>query len=357
MNNKIKRCKKCILPNTYPGIDFNEKGICNYCNYFEASKEMRNSLKEDLKGQFYQLIEETKTKKKEYDCIVCYSGGKDSTFLLMELKEKFNLKILAFTLDNNFLSDRAKLNIKVIVNKLCIDYIIIKPEQDIICKIFRDVLTQKIVYPTELTAMLSPLCVACQGMILAAAFRLAKEKDISIVFVGFTPGQYPDVSYENFLKTKSCIYFSNTVYKDDPPDIIKMIRDPIDEVLGEKAGKYYLKSQYLEKGESYPYALFPFHAILNYNEEYIYKKIKTIGWIKPDDTDSCSTNCLINSLANLVFLKQYGYHPYIAEISAMVRDGLFNKEYALGLEKIEENNNILKRSLDKLQLSREDVGI
>jgi len=353
----MRRCKKCILPETYPGIDFDKKGICNYCNYFEASKQMRDSLKDDLSKQFYDLIDEAKRKKNEYDCIVCYSGGKDSTFLLMELKERFKLNILAFTLDNTFISNRAKSNIKAVINKLGIGHIMIRPEQDVAHRIFRDVLTQKIIYPTELTAMLSPICVSCQGMILASAFRLAKEKDISIVFVGFTPGQYPDVSYENFLKTKSCIYFSDTVHKDDPPDIIKMIRDPIDEVSGEKAGEYYLKSQYLKKGETYPYALFPFHAIVRYDENKIYERIKTAGWIKPEDTDTCSTNCLINSLANLVFIKQYKYHPYIAEISTMVREGLLAKEEAFKLEVVENDSKVIRHCLDKLKLSRKELAI
>ena len=29
--NKMKRCMGCILPENYPGIVFNEAGICNYC--------------------------------------------------------------------------------------------------------------------------------------------------------------------------------------------------------------------------------------------------------------------------------------------------------------------------------------
>ena len=87
--------------------------------------------------------------------------------------------------------------------------------------------------------MMSSVCATCIGMIIAYAFQLASRKKIPLVFVGFTPGQDPDVSYENFLKSQSCIYFSDSVNKDDPPDIIKKIRDPIDESCGEEAGNYY----------------------------------------------------------------------------------------------------------------------
>jgi 7-cyano-7-deazaguanine synthase in queuosine biosynthesis len=353
----MKRCKKCALPEKYPGIDFDKKGICNYCNYLSASEKMRNSLRQNIEQQFYEIIKEAKSCSKEYDCVVCYSGGKDSTFLLIELQEKFNLKILAYTLDNGFMSKEAISNSRKITKRLDITHVIFKPKQNVVNKIFRDALTQKIVYPKELTAMLSPLCATCQGMIIAYAFRMALDKKIPIVFLGFTPGQYPDVSYENFLKSKSCIYFTDSVYKDDPPDIIKMIRDPIDEISGEEAGAYYLKSQYLKKGEKYPCVLFPFHTVFNYDEKKIYKKIECLGWVKPKDTDTCSTNCLINTLGNYAFVSQYGYHPYIAEISAMVRDGCLSLDDVLKLEKIDENSKAMKVSLQKLGLSKKDILI
>jgi 7-cyano-7-deazaguanine synthase in queuosine biosynthesis len=351
----MRRCKKCALPEKYPGIDFDSHGICNYCNYLAASKTMRDSMREDLKKQFYEVIDKAKTESKEYDCVVCYSGGKDSTFLLMELQEKFGLKILAYTLDNGFMSKRALENSKRITKRLRIKHTIFKPKQSVVKKIFREAVTRKIIYPKELNAMLSSLCATCQGMIIAHAVRLASDKRIPIIFAGFTPGQYPDVSYENFLKSKSCIYFSDSVYKDDPPDIIKMIRDPIDEICGEEAGRYFLKSQYLKKGETFPRVLFPFHAVFDYDENKIHDKIKSMGWIKPNDTDSCSTNCLINTLGSYAFTKQYGYHPYIAEISSMLRDGFISYDQAIKLEEIDVNSKAMRFSLAKLKLTKKDI--
>lgn len=348
----MKRCNRCILPETYPGVSFDKAGQCNYCGYYLTSTDMRKSLKENLKKEFYNLIDEAKSKSNEYDCVVCYSGGKDSTFLLMELQNRFNLKILAYTLNNGFLSPKTLMNIKIMTAQLKIEHVMFQPEERIMNKIFRDALTKKITYPKEIVAILSPLCAVCQGMIIAYAFRLAVKKHIPIVFTGFTPGQYPDVSYENFVKSRSCIYFSDSVYKDDPPDIIKIIRDPIDESSGEEAEKYYLKSQYLSKDEKYPHILFPYHAVFEYDESHIYEVIKSKGWEKPSDTDTCSTNCLINTLGNYAFMKQYGYHPYIAEISSMVRQGFLSQKEALKLECIEEDSEAMRYSLNKLGLTK-----
>lgn len=355
MTKVIKRCKKCILPNTYPGIDFDRNGVCNYCNYLKVSKKMRESLRQDLKNSFFELISDAKIQSKEYDCVVCYSGGKDSTFLLAELKAKFDLNIIAYTLDNGFIAKQALRNIRTVTESLDIDHIMFKPRQKIINKIFRDALTQKISYPTELISMLSTLCATCQGIVLGFAVRFAMDKDIPLVFVGFTPGQYPDVSYENFLKSKSCIYFTDTVHKDDPPDVIKMIRDPIDEISGEEAGKYYFKSQYVGKNEKCPHILFPFQTVFDYDEKVIYERIKSKGWQKPKDTDSCSTNCLVNTVGNYAFLKQYGYHPYAAEISALVREGLLTVKQAIKMGKIDENSKAMNSCLKKLQLTKKEL--
>ncbi|MCM8773596.1 MAG: hypothetical protein NC820_02520 [Candidatus Omnitrophica bacterium] len=118
----IKRCKRCALPETYPGVKFSEEGICNYCFYYDIYKERERSIKIQLKKEFLSLINSLKRGKK-YDCVVAYSGGKDSTFLLYFLKNKFKLNILAHTLDNGFLSPRAMSNIEVIVKRLYYTYL------------------------------------------------------------------------------------------------------------------------------------------------------------------------------------------------------------------------------------------
>jgi len=48
----IKRCTRCSLPTTYPGIKFNGEHICNYCIYQEIYKERENTIKNILKKEF-----------------------------------------------------------------------------------------------------------------------------------------------------------------------------------------------------------------------------------------------------------------------------------------------------------------
>ena len=62
-----------------------------------------------------------------YDCLVAYSGGKDSTFTLHWLKTICNLKILAFTFDNWFQSDTAIRNIRSVAENMGVDQMTIRP--------------------------------------------------------------------------------------------------------------------------------------------------------------------------------------------------------------------------------------
>lgn len=350
-----KRCGKCALPDTFPGIQINKDSVCNYCDFF-ATYHMRQKLTSQIIiKEFVSIIEQAKKLRKKYDCLICYSGGKDSTYLLYDLKERYRLRMLAYTLDNGFLSDTALKNISVMPDKLDVDHVVFKPRMSLIKKIFRNALTQPTSYPKELMSMMSPLCATCQGIVVGVAINLAKEKDIPLVFIGYTPAQYPNISYENFLKAKSCLYFSGEVHKDDPVDILKIIKDPVEELCGEEISNYYFASQYLKEKEQFPKIIFPFHSLLSYDERKIYKTLKKLGWERPDDTDPCSTNCLINTVGNYACVQQFGYHPYICEMSFSVRAGTMTYKEAIDSERIDENSHAMKCSLRKLGLTKNDI--
>lgn len=78
------RCKKCIMPDTKPGITFSD-GICNAC---------RNAEKND-KENWHRNYNRLKAKLGSghvcsvtgYGCVIPVSGGKDSTFLAMKARE------------------------------------------------------------------------------------------------------------------------------------------------------------------------------------------------------------------------------------------------------------------------------
>jgi len=94
------RCKKCLLIENFPGINFDENGICNFCND-QKDSVLQEIIIEKHRNKFLELIDKYRNKS-NYDCIVAYSGGKDSTYTLHLLKTEYKLNILAFTFDNWF---------------------------------------------------------------------------------------------------------------------------------------------------------------------------------------------------------------------------------------------------------------
>src|SRR6266481_1165671 len=95
----LKKCRRCGLPETYETIEFDAEGICNICRNRAHRDEQIDWA--DRKKMLGDLIEQYRGKY-DYDCIVPFSGGKDSTFTLWYLVRKFKLKPLVVSFDHGF---------------------------------------------------------------------------------------------------------------------------------------------------------------------------------------------------------------------------------------------------------------
>ncbi len=118
INEKPRKCKRCLMDETAKDIKFTEEG-CNYCEKFLENlekpqkkldlslEELVNKVKEDGKG-------------KPCDCIVGISGGIDSSYTLVKVKE-LGLNPLVVHMDNGWDSELAANNIKNLVYGLGVD--------------------------------------------------------------------------------------------------------------------------------------------------------------------------------------------------------------------------------------------
>lgn len=351
-----RECVKCALPDRFPGIRFGDDGECNYCASYDLQKGRQDYDASLLKDAFDSLIRRIASEggSRKYDCLVLYSGGKDSTSMLMNLRRKYDLKILAHTVDNGFLSKMTWQNIERVTQTLGVDLKVTKPRQEFAIQLFRNAMTQEMPFPKELRALASTVCQSCIGLVVGTSLFMAIDTQIPLVFAGFTPGQMPSVSIENFWKSESCMFLSDEVHKDDPLNFLKILADPIREKYGKEADQYYYKDQYVERGTFIPKVLFPFQALWDYNEDQIYEEIAKIGWQKPLDVDSCSTNCMLNSAGIVAFRRRYGYHPYVGEMSSMVRQGKITREHLVKMLGTVENKDALQISSQKLRLPMVD---
>lgn len=333
----MKICVLCILPETFPGIRFNEEGLCQYClNYKGKAKlaEQRKKLKEEFEGLLLSTGHGT------YDGLMSWSGGKDSTYTLTILKERYGLNILAFSFDHGFVSERARQNMWRVADKLGVDLLIFKPRFDLIRRVFVGSMNGNL-YPKKALERASTICNSCMGLVKFIALKLAIEKNISFIFFGWSPGQLP---------------LSSAIFKTNPPMIKAMMEataSPLQKIVGDELQPYFLTEKDFADASRFPYYISPL-AFLEYDEEEIFARVKKLGWEKPDDTDPNSTNCLMNAFANTVHQEQMGYHPYVLELANLVREGLLSREEALARINTPPNTEIIQMVKERLGLSSSD---
>ncbi len=110
--NEVVRCAHCILPSTLKGVKLDSDGVCNHCRKYEHDFKEWDSIQLRKEKEFEKILSKAKKLKRPYDCLVPLSGGKDSTYALYLATKVYKLKTLAISLDNSYLSNPAKENIK-----------------------------------------------------------------------------------------------------------------------------------------------------------------------------------------------------------------------------------------------------
>jgi len=118
----LRRCSKCLLPETFPYIEYDHQGVCNYCNNYKPMSQNKTI------DEFKQLIEPYRSKNGHSDCIVPFSGGRDSTYSLHIVKKELGLNPIAFTYDWGMVTDLARRNIARVCGKLGVENIIVSAD-------------------------------------------------------------------------------------------------------------------------------------------------------------------------------------------------------------------------------------
>ena len=117
--NDLRRCTRCTLPETHETIEFDKEGVCNVCRNFEFKTEIDWDKRKD---QLLDLIKKYKGKN-NYDCIVPFSGGKDSTFTVWYIVKQLKLKPLVVSYDHGFYRPKTLENNERTMRKLGVDFI------------------------------------------------------------------------------------------------------------------------------------------------------------------------------------------------------------------------------------------
>lgn len=137
---KYQICTRCIYDTKVPKIQFNDVGVCNYCEMIDSLKLQYSTGTPTGEAEFLKIIERIKKdgKGKKYDCVVGVSGGTDSSYMIIKALD-WGLRPLAVHYDNTWNTAIATENIRKVLGKLNVDlytHVVDNKESDDIFKSF-----------------------------------------------------------------------------------------------------------------------------------------------------------------------------------------------------------------------------
>ena len=125
----MKYCKKCLMPDTRPGIKFNDEGVCMPCVNFEKQKHTDwDARHKELEA----LCDKYRGKYGNgYDCAIAVSGGKDSTFQVYYMKEVMKMNPVLLSVGNLDWTETGMKNIQNIADAFSCDIIQMQPNPNV----------------------------------------------------------------------------------------------------------------------------------------------------------------------------------------------------------------------------------
>ena len=115
---KVSRCTRCLLPDTFPNIEFNDNGVCSICTSFVPP----------IYGGLEQLRSDLEAASPNgKDVLVCLSGGRDSCYILHLVKE-MGFNPIAYTYDWGMVTTAARENMAKMCGILNVEHILVSPD-------------------------------------------------------------------------------------------------------------------------------------------------------------------------------------------------------------------------------------
>ena len=173
---EIGLCNKCVTPFTSESVFFDNSGVCSVCHQIEfKTQNIDWNLREK---ELDELIREHRGKF-DYDCIVPFSGGKDSTYTLWYLSVVKNLKCLVVSFDHGFYRPTLLENRKRTLKKLGQDFIQFTPNWKLVKKLMYESLVRR-----------GDFCWHCHTGIFSFPMQIAIKFNVPLIFWGEPTGEY-----------------------------------------------------------------------------------------------------------------------------------------------------------------------
>ncbi|MEM1234809.1 MAG: amino acid adenylation domain-containing protein, partial [Pseudomonadota bacterium] len=323
-----RQCKCCGITDRVPDIRISEAGLCELCSDFDRYRARAASYFGSISDIHPKIADARARKTGKYDCVILLSGGKDSTYAVAKMAE-ITQNMLCVTLDNGFIAEEAKTNIRRITAQLGLDHRFLTTPA--MADIFVDSLKRH-----------SNVCQGCFKTIYTMALQVAREVGAPMIVTGLSRGQL----FETRLAPE--------LFKDDHSDPSR-----IDGIVLEARRTYHafpdavtkrLNGDLFDTGDILSEVEFlDFYRYCDVPVSEVYRYLdQRVGWVRPSDSGR-STNCLINDLGIYVHKAERRHHNYALPYSWDVRMGHKTKEECLD----ELDDEI---DMDRISAIMEEIG-
>lgn len=345
----VKRCTRCVLPETYPGIDFDGHGVCRPCREFR---------KPEVKGEaaLRELLASSKGKK--YDCIVTLSGGRDSSYVLYYAVTKLGLRVIALHYNNGFRHEQAWKNAQALCARLGVPLREVKSKDRLNERITRAAVHMCIPFgPGTATQF---VCHHCYNGGKGFLYKLAEKEEIPWIMWGTS--RVEDLSFQ---KTKHAVmnYKGKLRYLLSARalsflEFTRLYGRQRNENLPSGNGPWGLKTVKLKNPDIREIALFDF---VEWDRNETKRVLAELGWEKPaDKISSWRFDCHLHPLVNYCYKKALGFNHDIDGLANMVRAGKMTRQEAMdhiskGFDSAEWTDEIEHCARDILELPESDI--
>lgn len=321
-------CSRCLLTNDVPGVKINDDGLCSVCQEHDRDYGDWNRNEEKRLSMLEKILYNARKKKRIYDVLVPVSGGKDSVYILYLCRKHYNLKCLAVTFDNGFLSAHARDNIRNACEVLDVDHQYYGLSKPLLMRLYR--------YFFLNTGFFCPVCMSG---IRVATTRTQIAFNIPLSIKGTSLRTEEHISPEFFLPGSPS--FLENVLKGN-------ILEKEAEVLLSPVGIF----------RSPPVIQMPDYINWDYSD--IYNKIKNeLGW-KSQDSEEEHGDCMASNIVDYLRYKKFPVLvPEMLRFSKLITCGQMTKEEAA--KKVFEKRTSIKEPgnlnwfLDTFGISKEEL--
>jgi hypothetical protein len=320
-----RRCSLCVMSESYPGLAFNEDGVCAICS------DARQGVSVDWterKRELERRIASIRKEATKYHVIVPWSGGKDSTYVLYVMKKVYGLDVLALNFDNGFKSDVACRNLDRISRALGVDLTVLRPDWTLMRDLYKHYLKEK-----------GELCSVCNmvGYILIFSFTLKETESLGYfpMVVGGWSGRHENVrsiftfDYKEFRsiveRDESLFerFVSNGMVNEEVCKILETIGDPRvgSEHIGEDLGsKFFQLPDFLEWDVT----------------EIKRALLEDLDWLSSSSPIAAHEDCDWHDSMKYLMYRKYGIDNDAIATSAMIRAGKLTRAEGLEILRVKD---------------------